>query len=248
MTFGSLFSGAGGLDLGLERAGMKCRWQVEINPFCRKVLAKHWPHVRRVADIRDFRVMVLDAPEWSVDLIAGGFPCKQTSVAAAVHGRRSGLDGDDSGLWHEQLAIIRRILPRWAVVENVSGVATWGEEITRSLEGTGYTVSPLPLSALDLGAPHRRGRMFFVANLDGKGLEITWAPGSPEAEFVARRAAAGNPWHANLAGIRGMDDGLPAGLDRRERIVALGNAVLPPMGELIGHLILEAERCPSTTS
>ena len=94
MTFGSLFSGIGGIDLGLERAGMECKWQVEIDPYCQKVLAKHWPDVRRYDDVRSVGADTLEA----VDLIAGGFPCQDVSVA----GKRAGLkEGTKSGLWFE---------------------------------------------------------------------------------------------------------------------------------------------------
>ena len=81
MTFGSLFSGIGGMDLGLERAGMECRWQVEIDPFCNRVLEKHWPHVRRYGDIR-----TVGGELERVDLIAGGFPCQDVSIAGLKRG------------------------------------------------------------------------------------------------------------------------------------------------------------------
>ena len=87
------------MDLGLERAGMKCRWQVEIDPFCQKVLAKHWPNVRRYGDIRGVQHLE------PVDLIAGGFPCQDISFA----GYGAGLDGERSGLWREFARIIRLV-------------------------------------------------------------------------------------------------------------------------------------------
>ena len=90
-TFGSLFAGIGGFDLGFERAGMVCRWQVEIDEFCQKVLAKHWPDVTRYGDVRECGKHNLEA----VDLICGGFPCQDVSVA----GKRAGLEGKRSGLW-----------------------------------------------------------------------------------------------------------------------------------------------------
>lgn len=76
MTFGSLFAGIGGFDLGFERAGLQCKWQVEINEFCRKVLAKHWPDVRRHDDVRTFPPA---GDEWRVDVICGGFPCQDAA-------------------------------------------------------------------------------------------------------------------------------------------------------------------------
>jgi DNA (cytosine-5)-methyltransferase 1 len=77
MKFGSLFSGIGGMDLGLERAGMECRWQVEIDDYATKVLEKHWPAVPRFRDVREVGKHNLEP----VDLIAGGFPCQDISNA-----------------------------------------------------------------------------------------------------------------------------------------------------------------------
>src|SRR4051794_35686151 len=116
MTFGSLFAGIGGMDLGLERSGMTCSWQVEIDPFARKVLAKHWPDVRRHDDVRTFPPEPVDG--WRVDLIAGGFPCQDISVA----GKGAGLDGARSGLWTEIVRTVRLLRPRFLVVENVSAL------------------------------------------------------------------------------------------------------------------------------
>jgi hypothetical protein len=90
LTFGSLFAGIGGFDLGLERAGMECRWQVEIDPFCRKVLEKHWPGVPKYGDIREIKGPELER----VDLICGGFPCQDISkvnrCATGIEGERTG--------------------------------------------------------------------------------------------------------------------------------------------------------------
>jgi DNA (cytosine-5)-methyltransferase 1 len=237
LTVGSLFAGIGGIELGLERTGgFQTLWQVEQDEFARRVLAKHWPDVPRWDDVRTF------PPDegWRCDLVCGGFPCKQTSTAAAVHGRRHGLSGADSGLWHEQRRVIGRLRPAWAVVENVAGAATWAAEITRGLEGLGYAVSRPVITAAGVGAPHLRRRVFFVANRDGKRLAIPGPGGPPAAERDARRAADGNPWLAALPGILRVDDGLPGRVDRRRRIQCLGNAVVPEMAEWIGRLILDA--------
>ena len=151
MTFGSLFAGIGGMDLGLERAGMTCEWQVEIDPYARRVLAKHWPSVRRWDDVRTFPPManaepnerdestiggsigtgeekgrVLEpqrcADSWSVDLICGGFPCQDISYA----GKGAGLAGERSGLWYEFARVVRVLRPRFVLVENVSALLTRG--------------------------------------------------------------------------------------------------------------------------
>jgi DNA (cytosine-5)-methyltransferase 1 len=101
LTFGSLFTGIGGMDLGLERAGMKCRWQVEINDYRQRVLAARWPHVKRYGDITKLTGDELEP----VDCIAGGFPCQDISFA----GYGAGLDGERSGLWYEFARIIRLV-------------------------------------------------------------------------------------------------------------------------------------------
>ena len=114
MRAGSLFSGIGGFDLGLERAGFTISWQVEIDPYCQRVLAKHWPNVTRYGDIT--------AMDWTtvqpVDLLCGGFPCQDLSFA----GKRAGIDGARSGLWSEYVRAIRHLRPRYVLVENVPGL------------------------------------------------------------------------------------------------------------------------------
>lgn len=108
MRFGSLFSGIGGIDLGLERAGMTCAWQVEIDPYARAVLAKHWPNVRRFHDVRSFPPALSVAPDADlVDVIVGGPPCVDISNAH-TNGEREGLDGEQSGLWQHMHSIIDR--------------------------------------------------------------------------------------------------------------------------------------------
>ncbi len=117
MKFGSLFSGIGGFDLGLERAGMECAWQVEIDEYCLKVLEKHWPSVSRYTDVRECGRDNLEP----VDLICGGFPCIDISRA----GKKEGINGKDSGLWTEFFRIIGELRPQYAVVENVSDLLSW---------------------------------------------------------------------------------------------------------------------------
>ena len=155
-TFGSLFAGIGGLDLGLERAGMTCAWQVEIDPWARRVLAKHWPGVRRWDDVRTFPPMAdsesercgpwnswraeshgegSDISPWTVDLICGGFPCTDISYA----GKGAGLAGKQSGLWYELARIVRVLRPRYILVENVSALLTRGlDAVLGTLAADGY--------------------------------------------------------------------------------------------------------------
>ena len=161
MKFGSLFTGIGGIDLGFERAGMKCAWQVEIDDYCNRVLEKHWPNVERFRDVRTVGKHNL-AP---VDLIAGGFPCQPHSVA----GKRRGKE-DDRNLWPEFMRIVRELKPRWVVGENVPGIiTTMLDDVLADLEGAGYTPLTFNIPASAFGANHRRYRIFVVAHAVGLG-------------------------------------------------------------------------------
>jgi len=234
MKFISFFAGIGGIDLGLERAGHECVGQVEIDPFCIKVLEKHWPNVPRWGDIKELNPDELP----TADLWAGGFPCKQTSVAAAITGHRTGLTGKDSGLWHEYFLRIRHRMPRWVLVENPPGVKAWEAEIAGRLAAIGYTVSRLELSAAGVAAPHLRRRVFYAANIDGQGLEVAGTPGSPPIECEPWRTPARNFWREAEPGVLRMDHGLPS---RMDRIRACGNAVVPQVAEYIGRLLSRME-------
>lgn len=114
MEHGSLFVGIGGFDLGFERAGMETAWQVETGKGCNRVLRRHWPNVARYKDVRECGKRNLGP----VDVLSGGFPCQDLSVA----GRRAGLAGERSGLWWEFHRIIAELNPAWVVIENVPGL------------------------------------------------------------------------------------------------------------------------------
>jgi len=155
MRFGSLFAGIGGIDLGLEWAGMECAWQVEIDGYCQKVLAKHWPDVRRYQDVRECGQDNLE----SVDLIAGGFPCQPHSVA----GKRKGA-ADNRNLWPEFSRIVAELRPRYVLAENVPGIiTTYIDTVLSDLDDLGYTCATFGIPAVAFDAPHRRERIFIVA-------------------------------------------------------------------------------------
>lgn len=237
MTFGSLFAGIGGLDLGFERAGLKCLWQVEINPFSRRVLQMHWPEVPKHDDVRTFPHDCQQAIP--VEVICGGFPCKQTSVAAAIHGRRNGLSGKDSGLWYEMQRIVGQLQPRIVVVENPPSrfLAT----VSRGLAKLGYRVHSQPLQAAGVGAPHLRRRVFVISHRHKSRLEIARAFGSSPTDGEPGGTANRDVWVSSLAGVLRVDDGIPGRVDRRERIIAVGNAVVPQVAELIGRRLMNLE-------
>ena len=182
MTFGSLFAGIGGLDLGLERAGMECRWQVEINPFCQKVLAKHWPNVRRYGDITQLTGDELER----VDLVCGGFPCQDLSQA----GKRAGIEGSRSGLWFDYARLLGILRPRYVLIENVAGLLVDAamRRVVGELARLGYVGLWQSLRASDFGASHQRKRIFVVAYRRHGGIDLgAWPAGRTIRERTPER-------------------------------------------------------------
>jgi DNA (cytosine-5)-methyltransferase 1 len=160
LTFGSLFAGIGGFDLGFERAGMRCVWQVEIDDYCQRVLAKHWPDVRRWDDVRTFP----PAGDWYADVICGGFPCQDISNA----GKRVGITGERSGLWTEFARVIGVVRPRIVVVENVAALLGRGMgTVLGDLSELWYDAEWHVVPAAAVGAPHIRERVWILANACG---------------------------------------------------------------------------------
>jgi len=164
LTIGSLFSGIGGLELGLQRglsaAGVPTRtiWQVEQNDYCRRILSRHWPRAERYADVRT----VTASSVHPVDVLCGGFPCQDLSVA----GKQAGLEGDRSGLFYEMARIVREIRPRIWIMENVPNIVNLGlSAVLSEVAACGYNARWGMLRADDplVGAPHRRERWFCVA-------------------------------------------------------------------------------------
>lgn len=234
LTFGSLFTGVGGMDLGLERAGMVCKWQVEINEYCQRVLARRWPNVKRYGDITQ-----LDGSELEpVDLIAGGFPCQDISFA----GFGAGLDGERSGLWYEFARIIRLVGPDFVLVENVAALLVRGMgDVLGTLADLGFDAEWSTFTACSVGATHMRRRLFIVAHsnrLNGrKGFRDSHArafrPLQEVDSFASSRACA-KARLANPSELYGGAYELATGLDRNRGI---GNAVHPDVAEWIGQRI-----------
>jgi DNA (cytosine-5)-methyltransferase 1 len=198
VNVGSLFSGIGGFDLGFERAGMRVAWQVELDPFCRAVLARHFPAAARFEDVRRVGARELDP----VDLVCGGFPCQDLSSA----GRGAGIDGARSGLWAEYARIIRELRPRYVVVENVPALLTgkgkrWDRgpigRVLGDLAEARYDAEWACLSAREFGAPHLRKRVWIVA-YPARDAE---ARAASESGSERQRARAGSErsWAEDLA-------------------------------------------------
>ena len=244
----SLFAGIGGLELGLERAGMTTVGQVEIDPWCRQVLARHWPDVPQHDDVRT-------APDWwasterpPVDVVCGGFPCQPFSLA----GRQLGI-ADERWMWPAMEAVIRRVGPRYVVVENVASLVrdrnAFGA-VLGGLAGLGFDAVWTVYSAADFGAPHNRERLYLLAHLprvDG----ISWdrldtggerrpqvsTGGLPRLAAHQRRRLA-REWLEREPNVARLANGIPRQVDR---LRALGNAVVPQVAEHIGRLIVEAD-------
>ena len=155
LTVGSLFSGIGGLDLGLERSGMEVIWQSEIDPYAFKVLAKHWPEVPNYGDIKTINWGDIVRP----DVICGGYPCQPFSTA----GKRNGAD-DSRHLWPWVREAISELRPKYAILENVRGHITLGlSEVLGELASIGYDAEWQIVSANSVGAPHLRERIIILA-------------------------------------------------------------------------------------
>lgn len=240
MTFGSLFAGIGGFDLGFERAGMQCRWQVEIDEYANRVLAKHWPNVSRWNDITTFPPAYGD---WSVDVICGGFPCQDISYA----GKGAGLQGERSGLFYEAIRVIREVGPSIVVLENVAALLTRGmDQVLGTLASIGFDAEWHCIPAAVFGSHHIRQRVFVIASRPNSCC-IRW-----QRWWDVKRKIA--PWsHQQFerllqaetqlsipAGSRGgISDGVP---NRLHRLRGLGNAVVPQVAEYIGRQIMEAAK------
>ena len=156
-----LFSGIGGFSLGLERAGMKTVAFCECDPYCQAVLRKHWPAVPVFGDVRTLTAEALGG----IDVVCGGFPCQDISVA----GKGAGLDGERSGLWSEFARIIGEVRPRYAIVENVSALLGRGlSRVLGDLASLGYDAEWHCIPACAVGAPHRRDRVWIIAYTDSE--------------------------------------------------------------------------------
>ena len=190
-----LFSGIGGFSLGLERAGMKTIAFCEIEPFCRKVLNKHWPDVPVFDDIRNMSAD--DLPE-KPDLICGGYPCQPFSVAGKQRGEK-----DDRHLWPEMYRIIQSCRPTWVIAENVAGHISMGlDQVLFDLEAAGYEAQPFVIPACGLNAPHKRERVWIVgyAEHDGSSGDALGSlhhkaanSGSPQPETSVESEGTGEP-------------------------------------------------------
>ena len=236
-----LFSGIGGLALGLERAGMRSAAFCERDAYCRAVLRRHWPDVRAYDDIRTLTADRLAQDSISINAIAGGFPCQDISYA----GYGAGLEGERSGLWYEYARLIGELGPDIVIVENVSALLDRGMgAVLGTLSDLGFNAIWDTVTACSVGLPHMRRRVFIVAyanRLNGwprfrdsfaREYRALQTLDRFESARARQRARLENPSEL----YRGAD-GLPFGMERNRGI---GNAVAPDVAEAIGRAIMLA--------
>jgi len=249
VTYGSLFSGVGGFDLGFDRAGMRCAWQVEIDPTARDVLARHWPDVPKFNDVRECGARNLEP----VDVICGGSPCQGFSVA----GKRGGINDDRSGLFGEMVRVVAELNPKYVVWENVPGVVSgydevaehaelidwasgrelavepgglvrlwWLGAILRSFADIGYGGAYRILNAQWFGVPQRRRRIFavFARDADGHSGAERCAEILALRESVPGNPVAGKEAGEDVAGCLGGGSGKRGWCNDSDRTTFVTNA------------------------
>jgi DNA (cytosine-5)-methyltransferase 1 len=288
-----LFAGIGGFTIGLERAGFETAAFCEIDPYAQKVLRKNWPGVPIYDDVRTITAERLASDGIGVDVITGGFPCQDISVA----GHQAGIEGERSGLWTECARLIRELRPRYAIFENVTNLlngerGAWFKRVLWDISQIGYDAEWHCIPASELGAHHHRDRVWIICYPREVLLENTRHGGGRDSKsFVggqnaqrerkcntstaggsskdvadtkcigqSRQGMYGRPsgaaphknrqadWVVNRCegnatvwdiepDVGRVADGIP---NRSHRLKCLGNAVVPPIPELIGRAILEA--------
>lgn len=232
LTYGSLFTGIGGLDLGFDRSGMQCCWQIECEPYCNRVLARHWPNVRRWLDVRTWPQ---PGTEW-VDVICGGPPCQPISHA----GKRQGAN-DPRWLWGDAIRCIGELRPQWAVFENPAAILGINggrefERILRAVDAVGYDAEWDVLPAAAFGAGHERQRMFLICYPNATGRKNS-------ERIVLREKPESGTWWLSEPGVCRVVDGVSSTVDAgggNIEVAVLANAVVPQISEWIGRRIIEA--------
>lgn len=239
LTYLSLFSGIGGMDLGLDRAGWTCVGQVEIDPYCRGVLERHWPNVPRHDDVRTAPAWWLGRGAAAVDMVAGGFPCQPVS---AMGKRRAQHDPRWGWPWFAD--VVRAVAPRYVFVENVVGLLDAGfGDVLADLSSLGFDAQWSVLSACAFGAPHARERVFLLAYPAGAdGFEAVQIQARVPDGCTFGGAEGGSSGGAGWLPEPAVDrvaDGASRSVGFNE-LTALGNAAVPAVVEHLGRLIAAA--------
>ena len=222
-----LFSCIGGHALGLRTVGMCTVQFVELDVQRRGLIEQRFPGVPVHDDVRTFIGV-----RGSADVVVGGPPCQQTSVGAAIHGKRTG-----ESLWPEMRRIAREVAPEWIVVEQPTGHAAWEAQVRDDLGADGYHSARVEFGACDCGAPHIRRRVFILANPCLSRLALAWQAIPREITEAARSAAAGNHWIEGPPRTLRVANGVSEWLDRNAAVDAIGDSNPPIMLTVIGRAI-----------
>jgi DNA (cytosine-5)-methyltransferase 1 len=244
VTVLSLFAGIGGFDIGLERAGFPTAAFCENDPFCQRVLRRHWPEVPIYGDIRELSGERLAADGIRPDILCGGFPCQDISIA----GKGAGITGSRSGLWFEFQRLIGEIKPRFVLIENSPKLRSRGlETVLSGLVALGYDAEWHCVPATYVGAPHRRDRVWILAYPEGHTQrpyadrirshhKAMYVRRGPEL-FDEQECDAGSlAWRSADAPVQRVVDGAPSRLDVA-RLGCAGRSVVPQLVELWGKAL-----------
>lgn len=251
ITHGSLFSGIGGFDLAAERQNIKNTFHCEWIESKRKILEHHFPNTDSHGDITKTDFIIYRG---RVDILSGGFPCQDASIAKQDGKGQQGLKAERTGLFFEMLRAIREIRPRYVVAENVANIlkTNGGQDfstILTELSGMGYNAEWRVCRASDVGAPHHRARLYLVAYPNSVRLEpgqsffsyvhtpsspFTWKPAGTPVQIVR-----GGTWQSEPPALC-VDDGVSSKLVR-ESLHGYGNAIVPEIAEMIFKRIKEVD-------
>jgi len=235
-----LFSGVGAFSLGLEATGgFETTAFCEINNHARRILKRHWPETPCYDDVCTLSRSALESDGIAADVICGGFPCQDLSVA----GRMAGMDGTRSGLWSEIARLVGEFRPRFAIMENVTNLLAgpvgrpggWFGRVLGDLAALGYDAEWHCIPAGNLGAPHERDRIWIVAYPNGAQREGGGLSGRIHQEYANARRRS---WWEDQPFVQRTANGVAL---QSHRLARCGNAVVPQIPELIGRAILEAE-------
>jgi DNA (cytosine-5)-methyltransferase 1 len=246
MKHASLFSGIGGFDLAAQSVGFENVFHCEINPFCRTILKYYWPNAQTYQDIKttDFTIW-----RGQIDILSGGFPCQDASIA----GKQEGLQGKRTGLFYEMLRSVRETRPRYIVAENVANITKINNgndfrAILNELARLGYNAEWRIIYASQVGAPHKRARLYLVAypnsirmqpgktilsDVQEKITPFIWGAYGTSIQIVR-----GGAWNSEPP-ILCLDDGISRSMVRKA-LHGYGNAIVPQIAQRIFEVIKQS--------